>query len=289
MTPELELIANYHCHIGENPLWHPMEKKLYWLDIPTGTIFRYDPLSKTHEIVYRGDVTGGFTIQEDGSLLLFATRGAVHNLRNGSVKTIIGSLLDEENNRFNDVIADPKGRVFCGTMPFTLESKGGHLYRLDLDGSFTKVVDNVGISNGMGFTRDLKTFYHSDSIARTICQYDYDLDSGNISNQRVFTLLPQEYGVPDGMTIDDEGFIWSANWDGWRLVRYDSQANIERLIAFPTKKVSSLIFGGEDYSDIYVTTAGGDNLAENGETAGALYRVRVGIKGRPEYLSNITV
>jgi D-xylono/L-arabinono-1,4-lactonase len=287
MATELELIANYKCEIGENPLWHPLEKKLYWLDIPTGTIFRYDPQSNSHEIVYKGEVTGGFTIQEDGSLLLFSTRGAVRNLRNGEVKTIIETIAGEENNRFNDVIADPKGRVFCGTMPFKPESKSGSLYRLDLDGSLTKVIENVGISNGMGFTKDLKTFYHSDSPAHTICAFDYDLESGSISNRRVFTLLPDEFGTPDGMTIDDEGYLWSANWNGWRLVRYDEKGKEERTITFPTKKVSSLIFGGEDYSDIYVTTAGGNNTAENGDTAGALYRLNAGIKGRAEYFSKI--
>jgi sugar lactone lactonase YvrE len=289
MPTELELIANYNCQIGENPLWHPIEKKVYWLDIPKGTIFRYDPQTNTHEVAHQGEVTGGFTIQEDGSLLLFSARGAVRNLKNGAVKTIIESIPGEENNRFNDVIADPKGRVFCGTMAFSKESKSGSLYRLDLDGSLTKVIEHVGTSNGMGFSEDLKTFYHTDSPTRAICAFDYDVESGNISNRRVFNLLEEGYGSPDGMTLDAEGYIWSANWNGWRLVRYDPQGKVERTIQFPVKKVSSLVFGGEDYTDIYVTTAGGDNTAENGETAGALYRVNVGIKGRPEYFSKIKI
>lgn len=287
MTAELELLANYACRVGENPLWHPFERRLYWLDIPQGTIFCYEPKSGTHEVFYRGEVTGGFTIQMDGSLLLFSLQGAIRNLHTGETTTFIESIPGEENNRFNDVIADPKGRVLCGTMPFGPKSITGSLYRLDLDGSHTKLLDHVGISNGMGFSVDLKTLYYTDSAKRTIYQFDYDISTGDISNQRTFAVLPDEYGLPDGLTVDAEGFIWSANWDGWQILRYDPQGQIERSISLPVKKVSCLTFGGDDYSDIYVTTAGGDNPTENGESAGALYRLRLGFKGKPEFLSRI--
>lgn len=285
--PELELIANYGCRIGENPLWHPLEKKAYWLDIANGTIYRYDPQTNAHEVFYQGEVTGGFTVQGDGALLLFSTQGAVRLLRDGAATTLIESLPGEDGNRFNDVIADPIGRVFCGTMGYTARGKVGNFYRIDPDGSVTKLMDQLLIPNGMGFSPDGKTFYQTDTMNHVIYQFDYDADSGAITNQRPFVVVSESDGIPDGMTVDSEGFIWSGNWDGWQLIRYSPDGQIERRVRFPAKKVSSVAFGGEDYTDLYVTTAGGDNLAENGETAGAFYRLNVGIKGKPEFLSRI--
>ena len=113
---EPELIADYACHTGENPLWHPTEKRLYWTDIPKGRLFRYDPAAGTHEPCYEGEAVGGFTVQADGALLLFMARGAVKTWRDSAMATVIEEIPDERDNRFNDVIADPAGRVFCGVM-----------------------------------------------------------------------------------------------------------------------------------------------------------------------------
>ena len=152
-----EIVADTKCVTGEGPLWHHKEEKLYWLDIPNGSIFRYDPTAGSHERVYKGEVIGGFTIQEDGALLLFMAKGAVKIWRKGELTTVIDGIPDERETRFNDVIADPEGRVFCGTMP--AKDRPGRLYRLDTDGSLTKILDGIGISNGMGFTPDRKQMY----------------------------------------------------------------------------------------------------------------------------------
>ena len=286
---EPELIINYECECGENPLWHPLEKRLYWVDIIKGRIFRFDPLSGKHEMCYEDVLVGGFTIQKDGALLLFRTKGNVVIWRNGNITNVIKEIPEEHEHRFNDVIADPTGRVFCGT--YSEERKPGRLYRLNTDGSITKILDNVGCSNGMGFTVDRKQMYFTDSRpAKTIYIFDYDRKTGVISHQRVFVKIPAaEEGVPDGMTVDAAGYIWSATWDGWLLKRYTPQGVEERRIRFPARKVSSITFGGEDLTDIYVTTAGGGNKAENGPGAGALFRLRLGIKGMPEFLSRIQV
>ena len=119
-----ELIADYHCVTGEGPLWHPKESRLYWADIPEGRLFRYNPFTRVHEQIYDGRVVGGYTIQADGSLLLFMDRCSVAVLRDGELDFIVDELPDEADNRFNDVIADPAGRVFCGTMPQPQRSSG---------------------------------------------------------------------------------------------------------------------------------------------------------------------
>lgn len=283
MTPQIAV--DHKSVVGECPIWHPFDKKLYWIDIPEGIIFRYDPETGNHEEFYSGEVIGGFTIQEDGSLLLFLERGAVKILKDGETSTVIDEIYEELDTRFNDVIADPEGRVFCGTMP--AKDNKARLYRLDTDGSITKILDGIGISNGMGFTPDRKQMYFTDSPGGKIYLFDYDLETGKIKNQRMFVTVPESEGVPDGMTVDKEGCIWSARWDGGCLIRYKPDGKEDLRIQFPAKKVSSVTFGGKDYRDIYVTTAGGDKREEEGPDAGALFHLNLDIQGVPEFLSKI--
>ena len=282
---EPELIADYQCVIGEGPLWHPGERRLYWIDIAKGRIFRYEPATGRHEQCYEGEVIGGFTIQADGALLLFMAKGAVKIWREGTLTTVIDEIPDERASRFNDVIADPAGRVFCGTMP--VPDHLGHLYRLDVDGRLTKLLDGIGTSNGLGFTPDRKQMYYTDTHKHEIYLFDYDQATGAISRQRLFVKVPDGEGGPDGMTVDAEGYIWSARWGGSCLVRYTPEGVEERRIIFPAKKVSSVVFGGDDYADIYVTTAGGDHKDTDGPGAGALFRLRLGIRGVAEFPSRI--
>ena len=283
MAPEL--VADYACQTGEGPLWHPQEKRVYWVDIPQGRLFRYDPASKNHEMCYEGDQIGGFTIQADGKLLLFMSKGAVRLWDNGYLQTQIESLPHETESRFNDVMADPKGRVFCGTMPSP--DHLGRLYRLDIDGSITEVLDEIGCSNGMGFTLDMKSMYYTDSRAKKIYLFDYDLATGEITNQRVFADSSDQGGGPDGMTVDAHGYVWSAGWDRSCLTRYAPDGTVQRTVEFPARKVSCVTFGGEDYTDMYVTTAGGHLKETDGEGAGALYRINLGIRCIEEHYSRV--
>lgn len=282
---EPELIADYACVTGENPLWHPLEERLYWCDIPTGRLFRFDPGNGSHEQFYRGDVVGGFTIQVDGSLLLFMERGAVRMWRDGEIKTVIEEIAEERDSRFNDVIADPVGRVFCGTMP--TRNHPATLYRLDPDRSIHRVLEGIGVSNGMGFTPDGKGIYHTDSTKREIHLYEYDEGSGELGSGTLFVKASEGEGGPDGMTVDSQGRVWSAIWDGSRLVRYARDGREEMRIPFPARKVSSVAFGGKGYEEIYVTTAGGDKRSTEGLGAGGLFRLRLGVKGVKENLSRI--
>ena len=284
---EPELIADYQCQIGENPLWHPMERRLYWTDITGGRLFRYDPATGRHEQCYSGEPVGGFTIQADGALLLFMARGAVATWRDGQLDFIIDEIPEERESRFNDVIADPAGRVFCGTMP--TPTRLGRLYRLDLDGSLHVILEGIGTSNGMGFTLDHRSMYYTDSKPRNIYLFDYDSGTGVLSNQRLWLHVSEENeGMPDGLTVDAEGYVWSARWNGSALYRYTPDAVVERRIDFPAHKVACMTFAGDDLSDLYVTTAlHNGNKAEEGEGAGVLFRLQPGIRGLPEFFSRV--
>jgi D-xylonolactonase len=285
--PQPEPVADTRCEVGEGPLWHPDERAVYWVDIVAGQLFRFDPAAGGHELVYEspGEAIGGFTLQADGALLLFQSRGAIHRLQSGRVETVVPEIPEERDGRFNDVIADPEGRVFCGTMP--IGDRPGILYRLDRDGSIRPVFEDAGVSNGMGFTPDLRRMYHTNSMKSLISIFDYDRASGELSNRQDFVRTPKEGGIPDGMTVDANGDVWSARWDGSALYKYNPAGEELLRIPFPAKKVSSIAFGGPDLDDAYVTIAGGDDRANEGPGAGALFRVRLGVRGVPEFRSRI--
>ncbi|MBC7806842.1 MAG: SMP-30/gluconolactonase/LRE family protein, partial [Akkermansiaceae bacterium] len=192
--------------------------------------------------------------------------------------------------RFNDVFADPEGRVFCGTMP--APDRPGRLYRLDTDGNLTIVLEGIGCSNGMGFTPDGRQMYYTDSAAKTITRFAYDRATGKLSDGAVFITVPRSpgEGSPDGMTVDADGNLWSARWGGGCLVRYSGETGeeIDRIAIPRVNEVSSVSFGGPDYTQMYVTTASGHKKGAGKEDAGALFRVTVpGVRGVPEFVSRV--
>jgi D-xylonolactonase len=282
-------------------MWHPLEKRLYWFDIPNRRMYSYDPVTQAHGLRYQGDIVGGFTVQADGALLFLMGQGAVRTWRaetrdggsapvssTADLETVIDEVPAERHTRFKDCVADPLGRVFVGTV--STREVPGRLYRIDPDGNVCRLYDNVLGSNGMGFTPDCTRMYHTDSGRGVIYALDYDRESGALADRREWVTIPSEEGVPDGMTVDADGFVWSARWGGGCVVRYAPDGREDRRIEFPALKVSSCIFGGEDFTDLYVTTAGGPNKAEEGSGAGAVFRVRLrdeGIWGVPEYLSRV--
>jgi D-xylono/L-arabinono-1,4-lactonase len=283
------VIADYACEVGEGAIWHPAEACLYWLDIPKGRVFRYTPESNRSEIVYQGDIPiGAITIQSDGALAFYMGGGAVSIWRGGQLQPFITGIPELQDTRFNDVFADPRGRVFAGTMKSNTQA--GKLYRIDPDGSYRILIDGLGTPNGMGFTPDQKGFYFTHTTARTVYLFDYDIDTGEITNQRPFFQLPQEdQARPDGLAVDAEGYVWSALWDGACVLRYSPDGTLDRRIDLPVKQTSCPAFGGADYTDLYITTAGGQNREQNGAEAGALFCVNLGIAGTPDFESRLGI
>jgi D-xylonolactonase len=285
-TIPLERVADTRCRTGEGPLWHGPEQRLYWVDIPEGRLYRYDPATGAHEQVFQGEPIGGFTVQADGSLLLFMARGAIAVWRpDRPLSPVVEEIPVERDSRFNDVIADPEGRVFCGTMPGP--AGGGRLYRLDRDGTLTELLDGVGLPNGLGFSPDGGRMYFADSKAGVIWRFAYDRVTGELSDRRVFADTAGREGAPDGLAVDAEGGVWCARWNGGCLVRYRPDGGEERRVELPARKVSSACFGGPGLDELYVTTAGGPDRDREGPGAGALFRLRPGLRGRPGFPSRI--
>jgi D-xylonolactonase len=286
---ELEPLVNEHCKCGENPLWNARDKKVYWTDIPNGVIFRYDTRSDEHEKIYDDELVGGFTFQTDGSLLLFRDHNIAVLSEDGQVEVLTRDI-PAEVGRFNDVIADAEGRVYAGTGGDASCTMCCGVLRVDFNGSVTPLFEGTTCSNGMGFTPDGKQMYWTDSTARKIFLYDYDRATGELSNRREFYSSPDE-AIPDGMSVDEEGCVWSAQWDGWTVLHLDPDGKLIERIAFPVAQVSSCVFGGDNLDELYVTTAGGTATkgAEYDKSTpdGTLYRVRVGVRGLPENRSRI--
>ncbi len=287
--PVPQLLADLPCHTGENPLWHEDERLIYWTDIPNARLYRCRPDGSKLACFEVGEPVGGFTLQADGKLLLFMARGAVKLWQDGVFgDTVVEEIPAERDSRFNDVIADPAGRVFCGTM--SSPAHGGRFYRLDLDGRLTLLRENMGTPNGMGFSLDLHTFYQNDSRDSQMYRYRYCQATGELSDCAVHLAVDPEAGQgrPDGMTVDAEGNLWTARWDGACLVHHAADGTPQRVIPFPVKKVSSLTIAGEDGRTAFVTTAGGHLRPADGALAGSLFRLdHLPIPGRPEFRSRI--
>jgi D-xylonolactonase len=204
--------------------------------------------------------------------------------------TIVDEIPDLTETRFNDVIADPEGRVFAGTMSFG-ERRNGRLYRLERDGRVELVSDGHATPNGMGFSPDLSTFYFTDSRLRRIYAFDYDRVDAALENQRIVSEVDIEdverIGRSDGMTVDADGFIWSARIGAGCVLQLEPDGRLAARHDLPTKRVTSLAFGGADLCELFVTSAGGNDKAKHGSYAGALFSLKPGAKGRVEFLSSI--
>ena len=294
----IEKLAEVNALVGEGPMWDSDNQKLLWTDIRTGRMFSYDPASNAHQQIHSGYYVGGFVLNKQGGLLMFIWDGVVLWKSDDEWVKIYDDYYEGELLRFNDVIAAPGGRAFAGTF-YDME-RPGRLLRFDPDGTVETVEEGIGCSNGMGFSLDLKTMYYTNSSVRTIYAYDYDPDTGRMSNRRNFVVLPNTEGVPDGMTVDAEGFVWTAVWYGGCVIRFDPDGKEERRIEIPAKQTSSVMFGGKDLTDLYITTAetkaspGGSldpvnydwESYNNGYRGGGLFRIRLDVRGREEFKAN---
>jgi D-xylonolactonase len=286
-TAEFDVVANEHCACGENPLWDERRKRLYWTDIETGRLFCWEAATGKHRQIYSGESVGGFTLQEDGSLLLFRVNNIAHMTDDGKVK-VLTDKIDPEMVRFNDVIADPEGRVYAGTIG---QKGSGGVYRVEQDLSVKRLWQGTDCSNGMGFTPDLKQMYWTCTSSGRIYRYRYSRNNGALEDQTVLVEVPLKQGYVDGMHVDTAGNIWSARWDGFAVHCFSPQGNELLTLQFPVKKCSSVTFGGDDLTEMFITTAGGNRAdnADDNPLNGALLRTKVNAKGRPTFRSRVKV
>jgi sugar lactone lactonase YvrE len=277
--------------LGEGAVWSPQEQAFYWVDIENSCFSRYQLATQGVEMFAVGDMVGALALREAGGLVLATRQGfATWDFQTRKTVYMNNSAVDLSLKRFNDGAVDSKGRFWAGTMPFKLTRQAqGVLYRLDGDGSVHVMETGLFLPNGIGWSPDNTQMYFTDSVARIIYVYDFDAESGTITNRRELISTPDEPGVPDGLTIDDEGFLWSLRWGGAKVTRYDPAGRVVLEIPLPVPHPTSCAFGGADRNELFITSAWTElKEAERlrFSQAGDLFHVQTDITGpaRPKFL-----
>ena len=269
--------------LGESPRWDWRTGHLYWVDINKGVLYRLDSATGELERFGTGMALGCLGLAAGGGPLLATGKGFARYDFDAWIARPLPGLELDEGVRFNDGAVDRAGRFWAGTKAPQDEAC---LYRLDPDGEVRLMDGGFTICNGIGWSPDNRLMYFTDSMAHTIYVYDFNLADGTIANRRVFARV-EEPATPDGLTVDREGFIWSALWDGGRVVRFDPQGRVEREISVPVPRPTACTFGGPELDVLYITTAWeGYTPAERAQhpLAGDLFMAHPGIQGLPEPL-----
>ena len=282
-TNSVEHVLAVGNKLGEGPIWHVEEEALYWVDIQNKRYHRLKPATGVHAVFDVDFVISAIGFRASGGLVMATGEGlALCDPAEEALRVVADPEAHETDTRFNDGAVDRQGRFWAGTMGPDLTH---NLYRMDPDASVHPMETGIGTSNGIGWSPDDTTMYYTDSARRVIYAYDFDPVSGDIANRRPFVRVPEGAGVPDGLTVDSEGYVWSARWDGWQVVRYDPDGQVVREVRLPVQRPTSCALGGPGLDELYITSAW-TGLTEAQRRAqpraGDLFRVRVGVPGLPE-------
>ncbi|OUL20207.1 SMP-30/gluconolactonase/LRE family protein [Nostoc sp. 106C] len=278
-------IQQTRARLGEGPCWHQDEQLLYWLDIYNHRVHQFNPATAAHQFFDVGEVVGCIAPAGTNRLIMAQrNRLAFLDTSNGKVTPILTIEDNQADTRCNDGKCDAAGRFWFGSM--STNGPKGCLYRYDPNGSLHVLETGLTISNGLGWSPDNKTFYLTDSPLKTIYAFNFDFESGSISNRQVFIDLTAESFYPDGLTVDSEGCIWSAMWDGWCIIRFDSSGQEMMRVKIPVQRPTSCTFGNADLMTLFITTASvGLSEAEiqNSFYSGDLFSLPSTISGLPTY------
>jgi len=286
-TVDAVLALDMRADLLEGPVWDSRDACLYVVDIMAGRVHRFDPATNactTHDAHHTVDSVGAVALSDAGDLIL-ATRDGFARLNptSGVLTTIADVEKDKPLQRMNDGKCDPAGRFWAGTMALDETPRAGSLYRLDPNGRVHVAVPGATISNGIDWSDDARTMFYIDSPTRRVDVFDFDLESGCASNRRPFVHIPDQDGIPDGLTLDADGFLWVALWRGGAVRRYAPDGTLDAIVRVPTACPTSCAFGGPDLRDLYVTTARIE-LSERERAgqplAGGLFVCRPGATGR---------
>jgi L-arabinonolactonase len=270
--------------LGEGPIWQSMEERLYWVDIDRGTLEWLDPRTGEAGQWRLNCRASAIALRAKGGLLLATDKGfAVFDTETARMQIVHHPEPDRTWNRSNDGHADAKGRFWLGTMDDRQRQRSGAVYRLEPDWSCTRVLDGLGIPNTLVCTEECDRLYIADSQDQIICSYDVEPESGELGARHLYAET-RGAAVPDGSALDSDGFLWNAQWGGWRIVRYAADGTIDRVVSLPVERPTSCAFGGGDLSVLYVTTARKGLSAEalrDQPLAGSLLSFTPGVRGIP--------
>ncbi len=286
-TPSVELALDARASLGEGPRWHAAERRLYWVDIDRKELHRFDPATGTDALRRFDAPVGCYAFMAGGGYLLAMKDGfaTLASWDAGPVPFGPQIFADCPQLRFNDGRTDSRGRFWAGSVNMNKSAHDAALYRLDADGSVTKIEGGMLTCNGAAFSADGRRFFHADTPTHALRGYDCDPDTGTLSNRRIVHQFPVGHGRPDGGSVDAEGCNWSALFDGGRVVRLSPAGEILAEVPLPAKRPSMIVFGDDDLRTAYVTTARSGLTAEElaaQPLSGGIFRFRVDVPGLPE-------
>jgi sugar lactone lactonase YvrE len=285
IASQIEPVLAARARLGECPLWDPRRRQLDWVDIYNHRVHQFDPETGDDSYIETPEVVGAIALTESDRLLVaLSDQLAFLSPDTGEIESLRRVTFPHPDTRFNDGKCDARGRFWVGSI--SQQPGNAALYRFDPDGTLHVMETGLTISNGLGWSPDGATFYLTDSPQRKIYAYEFDVETGSISHRRVLVDLGDEQVEPDGLVIDERGNLWSALWNGWCIVCFDPTGREVERIQLPVQRPTSLAFGGDDLTDLYVTTASvGLSQAEirQGFHAGDLFRIASAVRGMPAH------
>jgi sugar lactone lactonase YvrE len=283
---DITCVVDARAELGEGTLWDPKEGVLWWIDIWSKLIHRYDPATGEDRTWETPEYLGCIGLRAKGGLVLTMTNGFhFFDPTTGTFEAIVDPESHMPETRFNDGKPDRQGRFWSGSM-FEVPGRSvefvGSLYRLDTDLSVHRMIEGVGCSNGLAWSPDSTTMYFSDSHSGRVDAYDFDAATGDIENRRAFIDMTVTGGVADGATVDAEGCYWVTIPVTSKVCRYDPDGKLMQTILLPTDLPTCCEFGGEDLDILYVTTAVLKRPTAHfvgQKNPGGLFAIDVGVKG----------
>jgi sugar lactone lactonase YvrE len=287
---EVEPIPVAPATLGEGAIWNAAVQRLQWIDIIGQRVFTYDPATGENRGYDVGQKVGTVVPRARGGLILALQEGFARLDADTGRVALLARPPEHDSQvvRFNDGKCDPSGRFWAGTMALVKGPKPlGRLYRLDADGSIRVMLRDVGTSNGIAWSLDRRTLYFIDTPLLRVDAFDYDDVTGAIANRRTVISIPPGIGRPDGSTLDAEGMLWIAMYDGWAATRWNPRTGeLLQTIRLPVARVTSCAFGGPELDLLFLTSAR-DKLSEEQlaaqPLAGGLFRARPGVRGVPAF------
>jgi sugar lactone lactonase YvrE len=275
-----ELLLDARAELGEGPLWDAARGRLLWVDITAGAVHDTDPVTLDDDVTTIGQEVGAVLLRRPGGLLLPARDGFLA-LDEGATEPRLAVAVDPDDPilRLNDAACDGSGRCFAGTYHMEDVPQQAAFYRLDPDWSLHHLFDEVGCSNGIGWSPDDTRMYYVDSRRPEISVFDYDPATGTIEGRRPLASTPAEWGEPDGLVVDAEGGIWVAFWGGWAARRFTPEGALDAVVDLPVSRVTKCAFGGPNLETMFITSARGEVDDADQPHAGSLFVVEPGVRG----------